>query len=302
MRNGMIKASLLFLTIMVGLGIFISAQPNDDQETRLDQVKVPLSKPGQPVSLQVSGREGDIKVVGTDGQEVIVETYGREESSSPSERAPRRKSEGLRLIRPNSSSLQVEEENNEVWIDLGPESDSIDLIIKVPRQCSLNLRASDGDIVVENVSGDLEAESSDGNVTLTGISGSVVASSADGDVTVVLNAVTPGKPMSFSAVEGDVDVTLPADIKATVRLKTEEGNFYTDFVIDLQQALEKKETGRLREPAGRPARLPAERDIDREGKTYRLEMEKIMKGTINGGGPEYKFYSLEGDIYLRKKK
>jgi len=188
----------------------------------------------------------------------------------------------LRLIRPPSSSLEVEEENNEVRIDLGPESDSLDLIIKVPRQCSLSLSTADGDIIVENVSGDLEVESSDGNVVLTGISGLAVASSADGDITAVLNAATSGKPMSFSTVEGDVDITLPADIKATVRLKTEEGNFYTDFAIDLQQTLDKKE--------------------NREGKTYRLELERIMKGTINGGGPEYKFTCLEGDIYLRKKK
>jgi len=27
-----------------------------------------------------------------------------------------------------------------------------------------------------------------------------------------------------------------------------------------------------------------------------------MSGTINGGGPEFKFTCLEGDIYLRKKK
>jgi DUF4097 and DUF4098 domain-containing protein YvlB len=220
--------------------------------------------------------------VGTDGQEMIVETYGREESSSPSEKEPRRKSEGLRLIRLHSSSLEVEEENNKVWIDLGPESDSIDLIIKVPRQCSINLSASDGDVVVENVSGDLEVESSDGNVVLTGISGSVVASSADGDVTIVMNTVTPGKPMSFSTVEGDLDVTLPQDIKAIVKLKTVEGNIYTDFAINLQQTLDKKE--------------------ERRGSVYKLEMNRILSGAINGGGPEYKFYSMEGDIYLRRKK
>ena len=110
----------------------------------------------------------------------------------------------MRLIRPPSSSLEVEEENNEVRIDLGPESDSLDLIIKVPRQCSLSLSTFEGDVVVENVSGDLEVESSDGNVVLTGISGSVVASSADGDITAVLNAATSGKPMSFSTVEGDI--------------------------------------------------------------------------------------------------
>ena len=108
--------------------------------------------------------------------------------------------------------------------------------------------------------------------------------------------------MSFSTVEGDVDVTLPADVKATVRLKTEEGDFYTDFAIDFQQVLENKETGRSQDPVARPARTPVERDVDRGGHIYRLDLERVMKGAINGGGPEYKFYTMEGDIYLRKKK
>jgi DUF4097 and DUF4098 domain-containing protein YvlB len=282
MRNEIWKTSLLFLSIMVGFGMLISAQPNDEQKVRLDQVKVPLSKPGQPVFVQVSNREGNIKVMGTDGQEVIVETYGRKEDSSRGARESGRKSEGLRLIRSASSSLEIEEENNKVRIEPGSGMEGLDLVIKVPRQCSLNLSSSDGDIVVENVSGDLEVESTDGDVVLKGISGSVVASSADGDVTVVLNAVTPGKPMSFSTVDGDVDVTLPSDIKATVKLKTVEGDIYTDFAVNLQPTLNKKE--------------------EKRGNVYRLELDRIMTGTINGGGPEYKFYSLEGDIYLRQKK
>ncbi|MGB9006828.1 MAG: DUF4097 family beta strand repeat-containing protein [Candidatus Aminicenantales bacterium] len=282
MINKMTKASLLFMSIMAGLWVFIAAHPNDGQKTQMDRVTVPLSKPGQSVSVHASSMTGAIKVEGTEGQEVIIETYAQGEQSTERGREPKRKTEGLRLIVPRNSGLEVEEENNVVHINLGPEGQGQDLFIKVPRQCSLELSSSEGDIVVENVSGNLEVESSDGSLTLTGISGSVVASSGDGDITVVLNAATPGKPMSFSTVDGDIDVTLPADIKATVKLKTEEGNIYTDFGVDLQQAQEKKE--------------------NKEGGKYRLEVERFLSGTINGGGQEYKFTCLEGDIYLRKKK
>jgi len=303
MRKAIVTASFLALSILVGLGMIISAQPNDGQKTLVDRVTVPLSKPGQPMTLKVNGpEEGNVKVVGTDGQEVIIETYAREESSSERTREPKRKTEGLRLVKSGSSRLGIGEENNVVWVDFGRAADISDIIIEVPRQCSLTAGTVDGDILVENISGDLEAKSSDGDVVLTGVSGSVIASTADGDVTVVLNSVTPGMPMSFSTVEGDVDVTLPADVKATVRLKTEEGEFYTDFAIDLQKVLEKKESGRLPEPAGQPGRTPVERDADRGRHAYRLDLERVMKGAINGGGPEYKFYTMEGDIYLRKKK
>ncbi len=304
MNKVIVRTSLLFVLILAGLGTILSAQPNDDQKTLVDRVTVPLSKPGQPMTLRVNGPEdGNIKVLGTDGLEVIIETYTREESSAERSREPKKKTEGLRLVKSGSSRVGVGEENNEVWVDFGRSSDISDILIKVPRQCSLLAGTIEGDIHVENISGDLEAKSVDGDVVMNAVSGSVIASTADGDVTVVLNSVASGKPMSFSTVEGDLDVTLPADVKATVRLKTEEGDFYTDFAIDFQKVLEKKESGRPSEAEGRTERTPVERwSVDRGGHAYRLDLERVMKGAINGGGPEYKFYSMEGDIYLRKKK
>ncbi len=37
--------------------------------------------------------------------------------------------------------------------------------------------------------------------------------------------------MSFSTMNGDVDVTMPGDVKARVKLKSDNGEIYSDFEV-----------------------------------------------------------------------
>jgi len=83
---------------------------------------------------------------------------------------------------------------------------------------------NDGNILVENVEGEIEANNLNGSVTLTNVSGVVVAHSLNGAVVTQMEKVTPDKPMSFSTLNGDIDVTLPAVIKATVKIETQQGS------------------------------------------------------------------------------
>ena len=97
---------------------------------------------------------------------------------------------------------------------------SADVTMQVPAQTSLRLKTlNGGKIMVEDISGEIEAENTNGAVIITDVSGSVVANSTNGKVTVSLNKVTPNKNMSFSTLNGTVDVTLPADVKANLRMR-----------------------------------------------------------------------------------
>jgi predicted membrane protein len=51
----------------------------------------------------------------------------------------------------------------------------------------------------------------------------------NGDIEVALNRLG-NKPMSFSTMSGDVDVTLPADAKASLKMKTQTGEVYSEVV------------------------------------------------------------------------
>jgi DUF4097 and DUF4098 domain-containing protein YvlB len=161
----------------------------------------------------------------------------------------------------------------------------VDLVISVPVKSSLKLGCvNSGDIAVENVSGELEVNNVNGSVTLTGVSGSAVAHALNGGVTAVFREITPGKAMSFSSMNGKIDVTFPADIKANVVIKSDNGDVLSDFEIRLDQN----------------PRKPLVEDGRAQGGKYRVRFDKAVYGTINGGGPEIQFKNFNGNIYIRK--
>ena len=52
-------------------------------------------------------------------------------------------------------------------------------------------------------------------------------------MTVVFRGAMVAAPMAFANLNGDVDVTFPADLKATVRLHADNGEIYSDFDVDV---------------------------------------------------------------------
>jgi len=151
---------------------------------------------------------------------------------------------------------------------------------------SLHVLVNGGDIVVDRISGEIEVNNVNGGVTLTNVSGSVIAHALNKNVVVKLEKITADKSMSFSSLNGDVDVTLPADTKARVKLKTDNGEIYSDFEVKMDASSQRPVV-----EDGRPNR----------GK-YRVRIDHAMYGTINGGGPEFQFQTFNGNVYIRKPK
>ena len=287
---------LLGLALLVGLALLGYAQ---DQKT--DRAVVPLTDPAKPALIKADVLMGSITVKGSDGKEVIVEAKVRERSLTDEddedeeaieaeedmeEKDKAAKVAGMKKIGVVSTGLEVEESNNVVSISAESWKYAVDITIQVPRASSLELHSTnDGDIVVENVSGEIEVENVNGSNTLKNISGNAVVNTVNGDVTVTMTRVTPDKPMSFSSMNGDVDVTLPADIKANVKMKSQQGEIYSDFDITLKPVPQKAE------------------EVSKSGKgKYRISFEKNIYGAINGGGPEYAFNTFNGDVFIRKGK
>jgi hypothetical protein len=245
-----------------------------------DKVTVPFRDPSKPRTLVVKVINGGMTVRGYDGKDVIVEARGGAGRIHRPSSVP----EGMHRIDTNNSGLEVTEDNNVVTIHAGI-THSADLTIQVPTQTSLRLTTMNGGkIEVENVSGEIEAENMNGAVTLTNVSGSVLANSMNGRVTVSLEHVTPNKTMSFSTMNGPIDVTLPADVKANLKMKSDNGDIWTDFDVKLDGS-----------------HPPQVEDQRKSGGRYRVRVDKTMYGSINGGGPEMQFTTYNGNIVIHKK-
>lgn len=254
------------------------------------RVTVPIADPSRPVQLRAHLLNGGITVKGADVKEVIVESKARDDGDGdePEDRAEGRRekgrTEGMKRIPMTSAGLNIESENNVVRISTDSVRRTTDLVITVPVHTSASLHTvNSGDIVVTGIDGELDVNNVNGSVTLKNISGSVVAHALNGRVLVTFNRVE-AKPMAFSSLNGDIDVTFPPDIKANVSMRTDNGEVYSDFDVQLA--------------SGAPQ--PVVEDNRGKGGKYRVKVEKTVRGTINGGGPEIQFKNFNGNIYIRK--
>jgi DUF4097 and DUF4098 domain-containing protein YvlB len=273
--------SLLAVTVL-GLGPLLTAQAPDNR------VAVPLSDPTRPATVRAHLLNGSITIKGADVKEVVVEARVRHEEGRGDGRGEGRgegRGAGMKRIPMTSTGLNIEAENNQVRISTDSVQRTIDLVITVPTHTSLSLKTvNDGNISVSGVDGEFDIDNVNGEVDLKNIGGSAVAHALNGHVVATFNRVDPQKPMAFSSLNGDIDVAFPADLKANVSMRTDNGEVYSDFDIKLtantpQQTVE---------------------DDRAKGGRYRVKIEKNVHGTINGGGQEIQLKNFNGNIYIRK--
>ena len=181
-------------------------------------------------------------------------------------------------------SLSVEERNNRMEIIAASGMVAVDMEILVPARTNLQLSTvNNGDINVEGIDGELEIGNVNGSITLKSVSGSVVAHTVNGKVLADLTRVTPQKPMAFTSLNGVVDITLPPSVKANLKLRTDNGSVYTDFELKtLSQS------------------APVVEDTRSAGGRYRVEVNRVIYGSVNGGGPDVEMRTFNGNIYVRK--
>ena len=248
-----------------------------------DRVSVPFSDPSRPKMLKASVLNGSINVKGYDGKEAIVEARGE----GSRRRRDREVRDGMHRIDIGGSGLSVEESDNVITVGTRSLNENVDISIQVPFNTSLKLHdVNGGEISVDHIVGDVEIDVTNGKATATHISGSAIVHALNDRVLVTLDKITADKPLSFSSLNGDIDVTLPADLKAKVKLKSDNGEVYSDF--DIKQ-----------EP--NPANPKVSETHGKDGH-FRVQFDKVTYGSINGGGPEMQFTTFNGKIYLRKKK
>lgn len=278
MKFSSIAGRLLLSALAAAAFGGVSNQAIAQTQASGDRIPITLSDPSRPAHVKVSMVNGGITVKAYDGKEVVVEAHVRNRENARNEGGPKR-------LAISTTGLSVEEENNEVNINTESYMHPIDVTVSVPVHTSLKLRAvNDGDIVVTGVDGDLDIDDVNGSVTLNNVSGSAVAHALNGHLHATFTRVDPQKAMAFSSLNGDIDVTFPADLKATVSIRSDQGDVFSDFDVQLKAATAQ----------------PVVEDNRGHGGKYRVKIDKTVHGTINGGGPEIQFRNFQGQIYIRK--
>ncbi|WP_426294575.1 DUF4097 family beta strand repeat-containing protein [Dyadobacter endophyticus] len=246
-----------------------------------EQLTVPLSDPAKPGKLKVHLITGSIRVTGYNGNQVVIDASTNQDKPEK----PKVNAEGMKRISKNGAlDISATEENNIVNVSSNLINTKMELNIKVPMKFSLNVgTVNDGDILIENVDGVMEITNVNGDIRLTNISGSAVANTVNGLLKVNFKTVEAKSPMAFSTLNGNVDITLPATAKFDVKLKSDRGDIYSDFDVDVDKS------------------VPQATRSAKDG-MYKVSIEDWVKGKVNGGGSEIMMKNMNGNIYLRKAK
>jgi DUF4097 and DUF4098 domain-containing protein YvlB len=249
-------------------------------QTTPNRYTIPLTDPGRPARVHIESVNGAVHVEGHAGKDVILEVS----TSGPAMKDRGTDAKGMKRFDLATAGLEAEEKNNQVKIESGGPG-KVDLHVLVPAQSSVKVESvGGGELKIEGLTGGVEAEGVNGKIILTNLSGGVVSESVNGGIVASFTQLTNDKPVSLTSVNGPVEVTLPADVKAKVKLRSENGGVMSDF--DLKT-----------DPSDMAA---TSNGRDKSGK-FKLKLDRSVNGSINGGGAELRIETVNGAIYLKKK-
>lgn len=299
--------------IVVGMGCaaLVHAQ---DAAPQTEHLTVPFADPSAPRKLEVTMEMANVTVRGVDRADAAID-YTIRGFLASQRRTPAPPPAGMHRIG-NVGPLDVTQSNNVVRVSGGNFFGGLsDVTILVPTQTSVTIAtAVGGKVTIENIAGNIEVNQVNGQIAITNASGPVVAHSTNGKIVASMSRLDANKSMSFSTYNGDIDLTLPSDAKATLKARADNGDIFTDFDVKLGAQTSAPQPPQPTQPPQPPQPPPANsssrdqvrnqvRDQVRAAvKTARKQYGRggLVEGTINGGGTEIQFTTFNGRILIHK--
>ena len=121
------------------------------------------------------------------------------------------------------------------WLSWGGCNASVAYELTVPRGAAAKAASVNGEVTIENVQGDIDAETVNGAVNIRGASGAVAAKTVNGAVRAGIADAAAGKNYSFKTVNGSLRVSLPPGVSGKFRASTLNGAIKTDFPLEVRK-------------------------------------------------------------------
>lgn len=235
------------------------------------EYKVPFSSG----TLLLSGLD-DVVIEGYNGSEVVIST--NEYKIDNPDRA-----RGLKLVNSlglddnTGIGLSAIKEGGELQVAaISTSCGEMKYTMKVPMGLNVDYtnKANSGErFYAHNVDGEIVVSTNYANVELVDVSGPLSIKSVYGSVEAIFDQVAQKNAISLYSTYDFVDVSVPADTKASVDIYTPYGGIYTDIDVNIA-----KHDG------------------------MRSVSSKKLEGDVNGGGVVMNIKSGYDNVYLRKKK
>ncbi len=216
------------LALLAMLAVLTVVARAGDDDSSGSTARVKFSDPAKPGTLKLSLPWAEARITATEGNEVVVtsslDQKGRKEVDH----------EGFRRL-DEDVTFDLSEKDNIATITIAGDNpwtaNGTEFDIKVPRNTNLILRTEAG--------GDIDSSSMNGDVVLRDLSSSAVVNTMNGEISATFKHA-PAKPVSLSSMNGEIDLRLPGDTKANLRMRTHNGSIRTNFAEGVLQAKTEK--------------------------------------------------------------
>lgn len=116
------------------------------------------------------------------------------------------------------------------------EHSEVTYTLTVPNQVNLNdIELVNGDLNVEGISGELNADLVNGELESDGGSSSTRVNMVNGDMTIKFDSLSHAKHIDLDSVNGRINLYLPADANATIDAETVSGKISNEFGIQVRK-------------------------------------------------------------------
>ncbi|GAB2618251.1 hypothetical protein GCM10027035_13060 [Emticicia sediminis] len=256
--------------MLISVGVFAQNKQNSFKQ----------SFSGADKRVVILSASSNLTIEGITGTEVIVES-DKQEKEFPDE------AQGLKIVSPGGATdntgigANVQVEGNTLKIRLPKSKYYGNFVVKVPKDLNVSIKEngnSYGKWYISGMKGEVEAETSYSTLNIKNVSGPIVARGGYGKIYVEYDQLSQSRPNSISA-SGAVDITLPADAKANLKVQATYADFFTDFDItptkieEVNDKGEKGEKGEKGDKGDKLAKVEATSPTGQQAKT--------IKGTGN---------------------
>jgi DUF4097 and DUF4098 domain-containing protein YvlB len=189
-----------------------------------DTEQVDRTIPFQPGgTLRLKNFSGEVRITGTDASEVTVHAVRR---------APRERLDRIKL-RIDASDRTIDIQAND-QAGMRREKDNVvetTFEIRVPRRTSLDVECFSSPVTADDLDGRHTVHTFSGELRLTRLRGPVNAKTFSAGIH--LDAIDGGHELDLESFSGSIELRLPPDARADIRMNTFSGDLRTDMPITL---------------------------------------------------------------------
>jgi DUF4097 and DUF4098 domain-containing protein YvlB len=232
LRAGLAAATIVLLLTSADTRMFAQGQGREELREEFHRT-YPLAAGGR---VTLENIQGAVRIVAWERNEVRVDAVKRAYTAE-------RLAEAEIRIEANADAIRIKTKypfDSTTWNNDEPRRynnpAAVDYTLTVPRGAQLDqINLVNGALDIEGVRGDVNANSVNGQVKARGLAGRARLSVVNGRLDAVFDHIDETKTVELSSVNGQLNLTIPSDANAELRVNTVHGAINNDFGLPVRR-------------------------------------------------------------------